>query len=236
MGLETRVRRVELKRLRLLDLNARYMPPREFEQLVANLRADGTLTSTPTVAAAGRSPLNKESKPDDLEVLSGNNRVRAALAAEIADADVLEIISDLTMPQKIAVQLSHNRLSGADDVSTLIELYSQLDFDAKKYSGLTDDDFTIQPIDLASLSVGAPTYQQITLAFLPEDHARFKEAIETLAKDKRTAFYLARLTDFEAVFGAVVDTKKIKNIQNTAMALLAMAELARRQLASEAEA
>lgn len=52
--------------LRLLDGNARFLPHEQFQQLVANIRRDGCLTSTPLVW--------NDSESGRLVVLSGNHR------------------------------------------------------------------------------------------------------------------------------------------------------------------
>src|SRR5690242_16828167 len=99
-SLQTRVTRVRLSELKLLEKNARYMKPEQFNRLVENIRRDGCLTSVPLVHRDG----------DDLVVVSGNHRVSAAIKAGIEESDVIEVMSPLTRQQFVALQLSHNAI------------------------------------------------------------------------------------------------------------------------------
>lgn len=70
--MQTKVIQVDPKTLKLLEVNARFMRHEEFQRLVANVKQDGQLTSAPFAAR----------NPDGTyEVLSGNHRVQAAIAA-----------------------------------------------------------------------------------------------------------------------------------------------------------
>ena len=225
-ALETRVVRRRLRDLKLLDLNARYMAGTEFRQLVENLKADGALTSTPAVAAAGDAPLTAEAASDDLEVLSGNHRVKAAIEAGIEEADVLEIVTPLSRDKKIAMQLGHNRIVGQDDPNVLMKLYAPLPLPLKRYSGHVDDDFGLKDVDLSGLSIGAPQYQEITVAFLPEDAEAFRGLLERIESSKRGEFLVASYEDFDALFDSIVRVKDHIGVHNTAVAIRSMAELA----------
>ena len=79
-----------------------------FEQLTENIRRDGYLSSV---------PLCQELEGGDLEVLSGNHRVQAAIAAGVEQILVI-VIPENASPRKIAIQLSHNSLTGEDDRRT----------------------------------------------------------------------------------------------------------------------
>ena len=144
-----------------------------FSQLVENVRRDGCLTSVPLVY-------------DDngkLEVLSGNHRVMAAIKAGLEEADVMEITTPLGREQRVAIQLSHNAITGLDDPSMLAELWADLDFAYKEYSGLTEEDFAgITEIDTTGISVEAPKYEEINLAFLPEEKEAFVALLDRMAE------------------------------------------------------
>ncbi len=170
--LETKMRRVKLSELKLLDVNARYMDEAMYARLVENLRLDGCLTTAPTVCAVNGA----------LEVLSGNHRVQAAIEAGIAEADVIEIVTPLNQEQRIAIQLSHNAIEGEDDPSVLKSLYDQLGFDFKEYSGLTDEAFEVGDIDTSVLATARPFYQDVVVAFLPEDEKVFADCCEAIEK------------------------------------------------------
>ena len=150
-----------------------------FSQLVENIRRDGCLTSVPLVC---------ETQGGKLEVLSGNHRVMAAIKAGLEEADVMEVTTPLGREQRIAIQLSHNAIAGLDDPSILTELWADLDFAFKEYSGLTEEDLAgITEIDATGISVEAPGYEEITLAFLPEEKEAFITLLGRMAEAKTEA-------------------------------------------------
>lgn len=218
MPIETVIRRVDLSSLKLLEKNAHYMDPDEFARLVANIQSDGCLTSLPVVYRG--------------KVLSGNHRTQAALKAGLIESDVIEILSELTDEEQIAIQLSHNSIKGKEDNNILRELYESINsFDMKLYSGLTDDAFKITEIDVESLSFVQPAYEDLIIAFLPEEKALFVEVLEKIGKKAKDKLILAgRISDFDTLFNAVINAKSKLNIINTAEALKAVAELAIQKL------
>lgn len=218
MPIETTIRRVNLAELRLLEKNAHYMDPDEFARLVANIKADGVLTSLPVVYRG--------------TVLSGNHRTQAAIKAGLEESEVIEIVSELSEDEQLAIQLSHNSIKGKDDSNILRELYDSINsLDLKLYSGLTDDDFKISDIDVQTLSFIQPSYEDMTIAFLPEEKSLFIEAIEKIGKKAKDRLILtARMQDFDTVYRAVISTKSKLNIINTAEAFKTMAELALQRL------
>jgi len=225
--LETRVATFKLSSLRLLskEENARFMTQAEFKQLVENLRIDGRLTSTPLVYRG--------------EVLSGNHRVEAALAAGIEEAECLEIVTELSPPRRIALQLSHNAIVGKDDMGVLQAAYRSLDLSWKRFSGLTEESFAgLKPVDISALAISAPKYQELILLFLPEELDRFNEAFARFKKKLdggKAEAHVAHLDDFERIFEAVVRVKKVRGIHNSALAFRAMAEIALAALEGQEE-
>ncbi|WP_213239627.1 ParB N-terminal domain-containing protein [Citrobacter braakii] len=221
MPIETAIRRVALADLQLLQKNAHYMDPDEFTRLVNNIKKDGVLTSLPVVYRG--------------TVLSGNHRTQAAIKAGLEEADVIEIISELSEDEQKAIQLSHNAIKGKDDSNILRELYESINsLDLKLYSGLTDDDFKITDVEVQTLSFVQPTYEDMVIAFLPEEKTLFIEALEKIGKKAKDRLIVAgRSSDFDLVFKAVIDAKSKLNIINTAEALKTIAELALQKLEEE---
>ena len=194
-----------------------------FSQLVENIRRDGCLTSVPLVCEVdGR-----------LEVLSGNHRVMAAIKAGLEEAEVMEITTPLSREQRVAIQLSHNAIAGQDDPSILSELWADLDFALKEYSGLTEEDLAgITEIDTTPISVEAPSYEEITLVFLPEEKAAFVELLGRVqAAKSRAQWIVAHYDDFGRVFDTIIAVKQKLDIHNGAVALRVMADLAMERLA-----
>jgi len=227
-GLETRMVVRKLAELQKLKKNARYMKAPTFLRLVENIKRDGCLTSTPTIYRE--------------EVLSGNHRTEAAIKAGVVEGFCLEILSvlgpdatteDLSRERAVAIQLAHNAVEGQDDLVILDELYGELPLQEKLYSGITDDMLKIDEVDIASLGSPPPQYQDIILSFLPEDAEAFKELVERFkgTKTKQPDVLVAAYQDFDRFFEAVVKTKTLKNITNTAIAIRAMADLALERIA-----
>jgi ParB-like chromosome segregation protein Spo0J len=52
-----------------------------------------------------------------LEVVSGNHRIKASIQAKIKQVFVMVILREISQGDKIAIQLSHNSLTGEDDVN-----------------------------------------------------------------------------------------------------------------------
>ena len=166
-------------------------------------------------------------------VLSGNHRVLAAIKAGIEEADVIEVLGPLTSSRKLALQLSHNAITGQDDPSILALLYADLDLDWKTYSGVNDDVLKgMEELNLSSLSAGATTYQDMLLTFLPEEATAFLDLVKRIeTKGKKAVRLLASLDDFDRFFETAVAVKEKLNIQNTATAVRMMATLAVERLA-----
>jgi hypothetical protein len=213
--------------------NARFMTADQMRRLASNLKKDNAITSAVLVYP--------DAESRKLVVLSGNHRVEAALLAGQQLIPVMVIQSYLTEERKLAIQLSHNAITGQDDPNILGKLYESLTLEYKAYSGLTDDSFNIlEKLDIDSLAIGTPQYEEILLQFLPADKEAFMSHLERLAKPKEKRTYLlAEYEDYSRLFDAIVAVKQFKNIFNTAVAIRALADLAierLQQLEAEAEA
>lgn len=221
--MQTRIVRARLRDLRLLKKNARYMAEPEFNRLVENLKRDGVLTSLPLVYRG--------------EVLSGNHRVQAAIKADIAEADVIEIVSELSEEQQRAIQLSHNALTGKDDPNILRDIYESLSLDWQKYSAVYEEMFKLDEEKAVSLGVPIAKYQELVVAFLPEEREAFFEFATTLERRYKKAHVLVgEASSFDAFFDAVLAVKDGRHIGNTGTALRVMAEIVKEHMAKEAAA
>jgi hypothetical protein len=200
----------------LLDVNARYMTHEQYQRLVDNVRRDGALTSTPFV---WRRPDGKG------EVLSGNHRVKASIEAGLEEITWLESDDEKLQDRgyRVAVQLSHNAITGQDDPAVLAQLYQELeDLDLRAYSGL--DDRTLEllaEVSIDKLAEANLDYQMLSFTFLPADAERAKNGFaeaESLSKgaDER---WLARYEDHFRLMDAIAVTGKAHDIRNHAAAL-----------------
>ena len=91
-------------------------------------------------------------------------------------------------------------------------------------------------LDFDKMTIGGFTagveYEELRVAFLPEDKAAFELALKRVMKAKgpAVATHLARYADFDAIFDAIVAVKDQRSVLNSAMALRVMAELALERL------
>jgi hypothetical protein len=223
-GLETRVYRCKLSELSHLQRNARYMTGDQLRRLTENIRRDNGLTSVPLIY--------RHEEDNRVEILSGNHRVEAAVAAGVTEGWIMEIVTRCSPERRVAIQLSHNAITGQDDPNQLKALYDELDLEFKLYSGLTDDAFKMAPLDISGLSLAGATYEEITLLFLPEQADAFREAVQKFGKRKAsTEIYAADLEDWQRLFDTIVKVKDTYKIMNTAIAMRKIIDLANERLA-----
>lgn len=203
------------KSLTGLALNARFMRHEQYQQLVANLREDESLTSTPFVWHDTATGIR--------HILSGNHRVKAAVEAGIEEIFWLETSDELTESRRIAIQLSHNSIAGEDDPAILKTLYEQIDdLDLRQYAGL--DDATLEllaELDSPSLGEANLTFQTLAIVFLPDD---LKEAQDVLRDAlalaaSSDAVWIAALHQYDQTMAALDLASKSHDVTNVATAL-----------------
>lgn len=215
------LRLVDPAKLRLLTKNARFMKKATFEQLAQNVQQDGMLQSVPLCHGVRPGSIDRL-KDDELEVLSGNHRVKSAIRAGLSQILVL-VIPHQDREQKIARQLSHNALAGQDDKQLLAELWREMDdLQAKLYSGLDSETVAeLEKVNFAAFNAAPIRTEKVVLWFLPEEVGDLEklldEAAEVVAADKA---YLAPLASYRKLFDLLVKVKKLGNIKNTAVAFL----------------
>jgi ParB-like nuclease family protein len=215
-GERVTLRVIDPASIRLLKRNARYLKKGTFDQLTANVREDGMLSSV---------PLCHTLVGGTLECVSGNHRVQAAVKAGLSRILVLVIPHELPKSQRISRQLSHNALSGQDDMTILAELWRDLEsLEERLYAGL-DSELVGELAKIAFQGFGAEPIrtEQMTLWFLPEeveDVRALLEASERVAASG--AVYLAPLARYEALWKALVKTKRVMGIKNTAVAFIVL--------------
>ncbi|MFF4050411.1 ParB/Srx family N-terminal domain-containing protein [Streptomyces chartreusis] len=216
--------------LTLLDVNARFLPHEQFRQLVANIKRDGCLTSTPLVwndTASGR-----------LVVLSGNHRTLAAIEAGLPDIWWMQIDEPLPRQRQIALQLSHNAITGQDDPAILKELYDELEsVQWRQYTGLDDKTLDLlEKVDVASLGEANLDYASVQFMFLPDElqraEAAFNAARSTATADQR---WVAGLEQYEPVLDALESSRAAYKIGNSATALSVILAVFERHVGELAE-
>jgi hypothetical protein len=125
--------------LKLLEVNARSMRKPTFDALVRNIKRDGVLTQYPFVW---------QDSDGVRHVLSGNHRVKAAIAAGLKKIQWIETVDPLTEQQRTAIQLSHNSIAGEDAAETLRLLVEELtDETWLEYAAVNDEELAEMAAD-----------------------------------------------------------------------------------------
>ena len=210
---------VDVKNLEFLEKNARYMTAETFQNLVANVKKDGGLSSMPLCWKHG----------DKYKILSGNHRCAAAIEAGLQEVTVLYTDKDLSEQEQIAIQLSHNAIDGKDDMAVLKELWDELeDVNLKYYAGL--DDKTLEEIEktsMAALSEVKLNYHSTAFLFLPDELEKLDGDFEQVAKLAlaNDSAYLNRLEDFKRLLSAQNKTQSSYNVKNSATSLMLILDI-----------
>lgn len=215
------LRVVDPKDIRLRKENARYFKKEMFQQLVANIKADGRLSSMPVCY---------EPEPGVLEVLSGNHRVKASVAAGLSRILIMVLLGDLSESHLTAIQLSHNALVGLDDPQILSALWSKVqDIQDRLYAGLSSDALgEVEKVKLVTFTTPSLATRTMTFAFVDTDAARIQEVLDALSGlGKGSTVYVAESERFDAVWQAIQDAKLKADVKNGSLALARLVEYAK---------
>src|SRR5262249_37660757 len=149
---------------------------------------------------------------------------QAAIKAGLDRILVLVIPHELSKGQRISRQLAHNALTGQDDMAMLAELWAGLDTLAEKlYAGLDSELIgELERISFAGFSAEPIRTEQMTLWFLPEEVEDLNRLLEAAQRAATVAggVYLAPLAKYEALWKALVKTKRAMGVKNTAVAFM----------------
>lgn len=223
---EPKIVQRRLADLTLLPLNAQVMPKETYDQLVFNLRADGYLTSTPLIYSGE----GEYAEGHEL-VLSGNHRVQAALDAGIEEANFLLIEQKLPEARRIAIELSHNALTGEPDLAILKQRYEAIDdVDWRGYAGLDDKTLDLLgKVDVESLSEANLNFHTVSLVFLPAEADAARDALDLIGKSADEQ-WLAAYRDYLPVLDALASVHSAHNVGNVATAFGILVALAEKHL------
>ena len=222
-GDKAELRVVDPSTIRLLAKNARFMKKPTFDQLTQNVASDKMLSSV---------PLCEEHEDGSLEVVSGNHRIKAAIASGLKEVLVL-VVKFRDNNTRVARQLSHNAITGEDDQQLLAGLWKELDnLNARLYSGLDSETVAqLEKLNFMGFTAEQVRAEQITLWFLPEEVEDTQKLLEQCAElGARKDLYLAPLAKYETLWKSLVKVKKLCNIKNTALAFMVLIDLIRDNL------
>jgi len=221
--METEIIRINPREIKLLEMNARYMEQDEYSRLVSNIKRDKKLTTVPFCYVT-----------DDgtTEVLSGNHRVMASIDAGLDEIEVMLCKERLTQEQRIAIQLSHNSITGKDDKAILKKLYDSINaIDLKAYSGLCDELMKEYEKKLAQFKAMELDYQIVDLVFVPSEIRRLKDFFDQVHEViKKNSQLFASFSDYDDYISLHADISKALCVKHASTAFLSMVELAKRHI------
>lgn len=221
--METEIIKVNPRNIKLLELNARYMKQEEYKRLVENVKADKGLSSVPFCCY---------DENWNLECLSGNHRVMAAIDAGLKEIDVMVTNDELSEGKKKAIQLSHNAIEGQDDLAILKEIYDSIeDVDLKEYSGLDDELLQeLEKIGTQSMASAKLEFQVLQIVVLPDEMEKAKEVIERVKQEIKGMAFTLRFAEYDKWLDSMETVGKSIGIKNTATTLMAMLDLVERHI------
>ena len=205
---------------KLLEHNARYMTKEQLGRLTENVKGDGFLSQLPFCIRI---------KSGKFKVLSGNHRVKSAIKAGLRRILVLFGTEDVFDEQRqLALQLSHNAISGQDDISILQELYASLKaIDLKAYSGIDERElFKYKSLDFSGISEQDIALNPVNLMFcdVNKDYTEnvFEKLNEKGLDPEKDALVVGSVDRFIEI---MTKCKKHLNIKNRSVAVLAMCRI-----------
>jgi hypothetical protein len=221
--MQTEMKRLDPRSLKLLDVNARFMTHEQFQAMVVNVKRDRKLTSVPFAWWNG----------EKYEVLSGNHRTKVAIAAGLEEIDVMVTHDELSPDERLAIQISHNAIVGQDDPAILKQLYESIaDIDMKVYCGL--DDKTLELLDEVSpvpFSEAGMEVHVLNLLFLPDELERAEKVIDDTLKLVSGKAWLLRNSAYDKWLDSVAAAGGAQKIKNSATAVMSILNVFERHLA-----
>lgn len=201
--------RVPISSLREQDKNARVMDNDKFDRLTNNIKNDGRLESLPLCFLS-----EYQSGVKYFYIISGHHRIRAAKKAGVLNIPCLVIEKELTRDEIISKQLSHNSLSGYDDINVLKDLYDEMeDIECKIASGLRPEDLKITDVNVAIDDVKVDlNFEIINILFLSHQVKKMDKIISYIDKD--ASVKIVDRKDFDKFADQARKIAKRENIVN----------------------
>lgn len=153
--------------IEFIEKNARYMGKLEYDQLVSNIRKDGELSSTPFLS------LND----GVYTVISGNHRVKASIDAGLTSIHCM-VGEGLSQDEIRAIQLSHNSISGKDDLTILKDLFEEIQSaEMQQYAFI--DNSVFQELENMDVVIVQPTNEFISIGimFFDAEFSKFEDIV-----------------------------------------------------------
>lgn len=227
--IQTEVIDIDPRKIKLLDLNPHSMRHEVFQRLVDNIKRDGGLLGNTPFCwhlhdDSTREPqFGKDGEPI-YEVISGNHRVKGAVAAGLPLIRIEVTHQYLVPSQRKAIQLSQNAILGEDDPAGLKLVYDSITEPAfRMYTGLNDKTLGLmQQVKVESLSEANLQFTSISMTFLPAE----REAVEAVWKDVQESTkagkgnWLARWQEYDTFLDSLEAANAASGVKNIATGLM----------------
>ncbi len=211
------------------SINARYMDQQTLSLLVDNLKRDGRLESVPLVCPRASNDTAGVDK-FKYDIISGHHRIEAAQKANLKLILVM-VVEPASIDELRAKQLSHNAIVGRDDDVVLKKMYESItELTAQIYSGLQAK---LDSISVVNLSFKAGTFQEFTIAFMPDDIVDYDAAckiVEDMLAPSGSEFRVDSIKNHEAFVKAISKIKRSETVKSNGAALSTMVTMALERL------
>jgi len=207
--------------IREQDVNAQSMSKKMFDQLIENVKNEGTLEST---------PLCVRGEGDVIYIISGHHRVRAARAAGVTH--ILILCYDKLPKSKVkAKQLAHNSIAGKSDPELVKRIFDEIDDIQAKFEAFIDPrifDSIPKPVSFTQIDVDiSKQAKTLLIVFLPLQAQDFQNAVaDIMPKSDVDECYLANRDIFEGWIAALNRVRDEMKVVNVPTAIAEMARLA----------
>jgi hypothetical protein len=216
--------------LREQDVNAQVMKPKQFAQLVENIRKRGQVESLPYChQPGGEGPI---------EIVSGHHRVRAANAAGIEMIPVLVDTSHMSRSEVVSKQIAHNALTGESDVEILKRMMEEITNPDDLLATGLDAELLPLPDPGSADVLGPPSivfeWRNVTFTFLPRHLEDLKSVIESI-DGRQDLIGVAPLELFDEFARTVMRYSRVKDVRSVGAVIGVLVEMAKRDLAASEE-
>jgi hypothetical protein len=181
--MEIEYKEIAIRSIQEAEINPQIMGEDDFKRLVANIKKDGVLTS---------SPLIMQLSDSKYICISGHHRIKAAIKAGLKKI-VCAIIQKVDDSTRLRLQLTHNDISGTPDPEIVRQLQAKI----------TEEDLKLCDILIEqskqedeTLNVEIPQYRYVNICLLPESKEVFTDLIQFLQGDESDK-YLIEKQDYE---------------------------------------
>ena len=219
-GLE--IWRVHVDEAREQDENAQAMSSAMFQRLSSTIKADKRLETLPFCAYIS----------EQLEIISGHHRFRAARAAGLTEVYTIVDVTGLSRAAVAAKQLAHNSISVESDAQIVKRIFEKIDDVRLKLEAFIDPEkllFKLDRVSVGQLQVGIQ-YESVIINFFPVERARFNAALQAL--DARMTgheileMHVSVLENYQRFRDALAGVKTAYEIRSTGTALDQMSRMA----------